>query len=210
MSGGHAAAPLAHEDLRLRVAVPNIRYPRQAPPNPEPDLERRSIESIIEALGRASVRCLIVGGVAVVAHGHVRFTTGLDLVLDPDCAALQRAIDGLAALGYRPRAPVPFEQFADPAHRRRWSEEKGMTVFSLSSPEHPATELELFLEPPFDFDLVHARAANFELAPGRRLTFVNRNDLLDMKRAAGRPQDLLDVEALESIHGEEERGDDRS
>ena len=85
-----------------------------------------------------------------------------------------------------------------------------MTVFSLSSPEHPATEIDLFLEPPFDFDLVHARAANLELAPGRRLTFVSRNDLLDMKRAAGRPHDLLDVEALESIHGEEERGDDRS
>ena len=162
-------------------------------------MERRSIETIAGALNRASVRYLVVGGVAVVAHGHVRFTADLDLVLDPDPGSLRRAIEAIRALGYRPRAPVPFEEFADPQMRRRWREEKGMMVFSLSSPEHPLTELDLFLEAPFDFDAAYARAVAQEADASGRITFVGREDLLALKRAAGRPQDLLDVQALESL-----------
>ena len=53
-------------------------------------MERRSVEAIVEGLNRAQVRYLIVGGLAVVAHGFVRFTADIDLVLDPDPAATAR------------------------------------------------------------------------------------------------------------------------
>jgi len=162
-------------------------------------LERRSIEEIVRALNSAGVRYLVVGGLAVVAHGHVRFTADLDLVLDPTPDALLRAIEALSALGYRPRAPVPFAEFADREKRARWIRDKGLTVFSVSSPEHPATEIDLFVEVPFDFERAFARAARFELSPGLEGTFVGLADLIAMKRAAGRPQDLLDAEALESL-----------
>ena len=45
-------------------------------------MERGSVEAIIAALNAANVRYLVVGGLAVVAHGHVRFTADLDLVLE--------------------------------------------------------------------------------------------------------------------------------
>jgi len=48
----------------------------------------RSLETIVRALDGARVRYLIVGGLAVVAHGYVRFTADVDLVLDPERAAL--------------------------------------------------------------------------------------------------------------------------
>jgi len=50
------------------------------------------------------VRYLVVGGLAVVAHGHARFTGDLDLVLDLDPANALRAVETLAALDYRPKA----------------------------------------------------------------------------------------------------------
>lgn len=162
-------------------------------------MERHSIAAIIGALGAADVRYLVAGGLAVVAHGHVRFTADLDLVLDPEPASLRRAIGALEGLGYRPRAPVRFEEFADPARRARWVREKGLTVFSVFSPAHPATEIDLFVEPPFDFDTVYTRAQRFEVAAGLEATFVGLADLLGMKRRAGRPQDLQDVQALESL-----------
>lgn len=162
-------------------------------------MERRSVETIAQTLELAGVRYLIAGGLAVVAHGFVRFTADLDLVLDPDPGALRAAVAALVGLGYRPRAPVAFEEFADPAMRARWASEKGMAVFSAASPEHPATEIDLFLEPPFDFEAAHARAERFELAPGVTATFVSLADLLAMKRAVGRPQDLQDVAALEAL-----------
>ncbi len=160
----------------------------------------QSVESIVSALNAAQVRYLIVGGLAVAAHGYLRFTADVDLVLDPDPEALRRAIAALAALGYRPRAPVPLEDFGDPAKRRDWREQKGMMVFSLFSPSHSLTELDLFLEPPFDFERAYSEAVREAVGAGETATFVSRSDLIAMKRAAGRPQDQVDV-------GELERGD---
>jgi len=162
-------------------------------------MERHSVAAIVRALNEAEVRYLIVGGLAVVAHGYVRFTADIDLVLDPEAAATRRAVAALGALGYRPRAPVAFEDFANPEMRSRWARDKGLTVFSAFSPDHTATELDLFVEAPFDFERAYGNAVRFEVAPGREATFVGMSDLIEMKRRAGRPQDLQDVDALESL-----------
>jgi hypothetical protein len=162
-------------------------------------MERRSIETIVGALNQARVRYLVVGELAVVAHGIVRFTADVDLVLDPELSALKRAIDALSGLGYRPRAPVEFVDFADHEKRSQWAREKGLMVFSVYSAKHRATEIDLFVEIPFDFERVYARAERFEVAPGLEGTFIGLSDLIEMKRKAGRPQDLQDVEGLESL-----------
>lgn len=159
-------------------------------------MRRESIEAIVQGLNEAGVRYLVVGGLAVVAHGHVRFTADLDLVLDPDPRSLASGVAALTKMSYRPRAPVPFRDFEDPAKRESWARDKGMTVFSLFSPEHPATEIDLFLEPPFDFARAYEAAARMEVASGTIATFVSRDDLIAMKRKAGRPRDLEDIEGL--------------
>ena len=87
------------------------------------------IERVLKALERARVRYVIVGGVAVVLHGYLRLTADLDLVLQLDDDNAAAGIRALTGLGYRPRAPVAAEDFARPACRRAWIEDKGMTVF---------------------------------------------------------------------------------
>jgi hypothetical protein len=156
-------------------------------------VDKRSVEAIIGALNGAGVRYLIVGGVAVVAHGYVRFTADLDLVLDLRDDNLRRAVEALADQGYRPRAPVPLEDFLNAEKRAQWVKEKQLTVFSLDSPRHPRTEVDLFVEAPFDFDTAFAEASVMELAPGLTATFVSYDGLLQLKNLAGRPTDLEDV-----------------
>lgn len=170
-------------------------------------MTRSSVEAVLGALNTAGVRYLVAGGLAVVAHGLVRFTADVDLVLNPDLASLRRAIVALSSLGYGPRSPVPFSEFADPAKRSEWVRDKGLTVFSLRSPEHELTEVDLFVEPPFDFEQAHARAHRVEIAPGLEVTFVGLEDLLRMKRKAGRPRDLEDVAGLESLNPERKAED---
>src|SRR5580765_720126 len=170
-------------------------------------MERRSVEAIFGALNGSGARYLVVGGLAVVAHGYVRLTADIDIVLDPDPGALRRAIDALVALGYRPRAPVEFAEFAEPEKRRQWARDKGLTVFSVFSRRHHATEVDLFLESPFDFDRAYARAARFPVADGIEGTFVGLDDLMAMKKAAARPQDLDDVEGLRSLRDAKGRSD---
>jgi predicted nucleotidyltransferase len=162
-------------------------------------VKRSSVESIIRALNDARVRYLVVGGLAVVAHGHVRFTADVDLLLDLDEHNLERALAALEDLGYSARAPVPLRDFADRAKRESWIHEKGLTVFSLFSDKHPATEIDLFVDDPLGFDDAYARAAVMEVGPGITATFVGLDDLIRLKRAAGRPQDMLDIEQLDAI-----------
>lgn len=157
-----------------------------------------SLEAVFRALNDGQVRYLVVGGVAVVLHGHLRTTADLDLVLQltPDNAA--RGMDALASLGYRPRAPVPARDFADPVTRQRWIEEKGLTVFRLWSPEHGDLEVDVFVAEPFEFDAAFQRSTRAQLVD----TFVqvaSLGDLIQLKRAAGRAQDLADIEALERL-----------
>jgi hypothetical protein len=142
-------------------------------------MERRSIEAIVQALNEAQVRYLIVDGLAVAAHGHLRLTADVDLVLDPEPESLKRAIKALAGLGYKPRAPVPFEDFTRSDQRKARARDKGMVVFSVLSPVHLATEVDLFLDPPFDFEVVYSRSAPMEVSPGRTGTFIGLSDLLD-------------------------------
>ena len=70
-------------------------------------------ERVFAALEARGVRYLVVGGVAVVLHGHPRFTADLDLVLALDPQNLASAIAALEGLGLRPRAPVRLADFAN-------------------------------------------------------------------------------------------------
>ncbi len=160
---------------------------------------------IFGVLQGGSVRYLVVGGVAVVLHGHPRFTADLDLVVALDPGNARKAIDALAGLGYRPRAPVEGALFADPAERQRWIDEKGLTVFTLWSPQHPATEIDLFVREPFPFGDAWARATFADLG-GVRVPVASIEDLVALKRVAGRPKDLEDIRVLEAIAREPQHG----
>jgi hypothetical protein len=153
------------------------------------------LERIFAALQAARVRYLVVGGVALVLHGHPRFTADLDLVLALDPPNVLAAVRALSELGYRPRAAVDAERFADAETRRRWIEDKRMIVFTLWSPDLPATEVDLFAEEPFPFDEAYARAMRADLGEVQA-TVASIADLIALKRRSGRPKDLGDVEVL--------------
>jgi predicted nucleotidyltransferase len=169
-------------------------------------MKRDSVVTIIEALNDAQVHYLIVGGLAVVAHGYVRFTADVDLLLSTEPDNLKRTVAALKDLGYRPRAPVKFDDFVDPATRREWAEEKNMTVFSLFSDTHQATEIDLFLESPIDFSAAYARAVRQEVTAGTAATFCSLEDLIELKELAGRPEDKEDIQKLMELKKRRDEG----
>lgn len=161
-------------------------------------MDAGDFDAIFDALNAVQVRYLVVGGVAVVLHGHPRFTADIDIVLSLERTNVLAALRALMTLGYRPRAPVNADDFAEADIRRKWIEEKGLTVFSFWSPEHPATEIDLFVTEPFPFDETYARATTIDL--GTTLVRVlNIDDLIALKLRAGRPKDLEDVRILRAL-----------
>lgn len=153
---------------------------------------------ILFALHDSGTRHVIVGGVAVVLHGASRLTADLDVVLDLEPGAARRALAALTQIGLQPRLPVAAQDFADPETRRRWIEEKGMKVFSLVDFSNPLRSVDLFVEAPLDFEELWDHATTVDV-DGLPVRIAGIEDLIAIKRQAGRPKDLEDAESLETI-----------
>lgn len=165
-------------------------------------MKLESVERIVRALNEGGVPFIVVGGLAVVAHGYGRQTQDLDLVVRLEPNAIRAAFQALATLGYRPRIPVTADGFADAQQRARWISEKGMTVLNFHSDQHRETPVDVFVTEPFDFETEYAASTVEEVAPGVPLRVVRLAALIRLKREAGRPQDLADIAELRLLHGE--------
>src|SRR5215203_3441926 len=104
-----------------------------------------SVAAILRALNAAHVRALVVGGLAVNAHGYIRFTKDADLAVELVPENIERTFAALAELGYQPRVPITATQFADPSLRQRWIREKEMKVLQFASDAHRETPIDVFV-----------------------------------------------------------------
>ncbi len=156
------------------------------------------IEPVFKALNDAGVRYVVVGGVAVVLHGHARLTVDVDLIVDLNRDQAAKAIDTLVGLGFRPRVPVDPREFADPSIRESWIRDRGMMVFSMIDPSNPMRVVDLFVSHPVPFDDLWSRSVSMDLA-GTTVRVASIPDLITMKRLAGRPLDQDDIRQLEII-----------
>ncbi len=155
-----------------------------------------SFEMIAGALDSAGVRYLVAGGLAVNAHGVLRFTRDLGVVVELVSENIARAFAALEGLGYRPSVPITAAEFADRAQRQRWIDEKGMQVLQFWSDAHRETPIDMFVREPFPFDEEYERALLKPLHGAIPVRFVSLGTLIEMKRQAGRPEDLADIEQL--------------
>lgn len=142
--------------------------------------------AVSAALIQARVRHALCGGVAVTIHGATRSTKDIDILVAPD--DLQRALDAVRPLGFQ-YAALPLV-FGEGTERERHVQR----VSKISGQEH------LIL------DFIQERAALAGLLEGAvevttpegPIVVVSREALFRMKRLAGRPQDIADLEKLES------------
>lgn len=162
-------------------------------------------ESVFGALDGAGTRYVVVGGVAVVLHGHPRMTADLDLAIDLSDNQVAHALSALSDLGLAPLLPVPIEDFADRAKREAWGRDRNLKVFTLWQPDDPLLRVDLFAEDPVPFEQLWNRSVTMEV--GQVTVHVaSIPDLVEMKAAVGRTQDLADIEALQALH---DSGQDR-
>ena len=89
---------------------------------------------------------VIVGGFAVVLHGHLRFTGDIDLVVRLDESNILRTVEILKAASFSPRLPVDPEELAQEETRKRWIAEKGMTFFSFVQQSNALVGVDIFVE----------------------------------------------------------------
>ena len=158
-------------------------------------------QSLFQAFGTAHLRYLVVGGVAVNLHGYPRFTGDVDILLALDEDNLARMTTLMHELGYVERLPIDLSQFARPEKVRRWLKEKNVRAYTFQSDVQPALDVDVLVAESLGFDNLDSHKSVIE-AWGIPIPVVSIDDLIAMKRAAARPQDVQDIEVLLELKGQ--------
>lgn len=158
------------------------------------------IQGILEALVAEGVEFLLIGGVAVGFHGYVRATKDVDVVPSPDPANLERLAKVLRELGAKVEGSEEFDdsELPDPL-------DPG--ALGLGGNWVLSTRLGRFdvMQWIGEDGLWQRLSPNAVSAEVGELTvwLVNYEDLIALKREAGRPEDLADIKRLREARGEE-------
>ena len=154
--------------------------------------DRFEPERIVDALNSGGVRYVIVGGLAVGAHGVIRATRDLDLVPDVEPANMDRLARVLSDLGGR--HPISEEltgtDLARPVSMKIQTTPGEVHVLNRM-PGTPA------------FHELDADRLLVEIAAGVEAPICSLAHLRQMKRASERPRDAVDLAELDELHGQE-------
>lgn len=142
--------------------------------------------AIIKALADHGVEYVVIGGVAVQAHGHTRTTQDLDVFPAPGEKNRQRLASALRELNGR-----PVGEDAGPPNDPK------ILVAGILELDTDAGGIDIHPRPAgaAAYEEVRLRALEIELA-GIRVPVASLDDLVAMKRASGRPIDRGDIIAL--------------
>lgn len=148
------------------------------------------LRALLSTLREQDVRFVVIGGVAVGAHGFVRGTEDLDVVPDPDPENLTRLTKALEVL--EATLPTvddrPFDPARDASVIRRGGNVTTMTRFGELDVVQRAQGVPSYSQLADD-------AVDSELL-GIPVRVCSLSRLREMKRAQSRTQDLLDLENL--------------
>jgi predicted nucleotidyltransferase len=153
------------------------------------------IGGLLAVLARHGVDYVVIGGVATQVHGHRRTTMDVDLMPGPDSENLARLGAALDEVEARP-VEADFDLAEVPV-----SDPKRLAVAAIGPPlltRHG--QVHILKEPKGGraFEQLRKAALMVELN-GVEVAIVSLDDLIRMKRAAGRPHDLDDIAALANI-----------
>ncbi len=150
----------------------------------------RDFREMLEEFVREGVEHVVVGGYAFAFHAEPRATKDLDILVDGHPENLERAARALDRYGAPPNVVEAIRHLRD-------------------------DEIAYLGRPPLRIDLLRTidgvstgtvlRKAVETTWDGVPVRIISLEDLIANKRAAGRPQDLVDADRLERVRAERER-----
>lgn len=161
--------------------------PRRMPPLKAPDLLR--------TLHRHGVEFVVIGGFSLAAHSVARATKDLDIVPEPSRANLRRL---LAALQDLEAAPDALEDFGPEEILELSLENLELGGNWILRTRYGRLDVMQYVEGIRDYRRLREGAIQPEIEMLDEPTlFAGLDDLIAMKTAAGRDQDLIDIDTLE-------------
>jgi hypothetical protein len=150
------------------------------------------LERLAKELEQAKVPYAVVGGLALALLGAPRGTVDIDIIVEHSEEIFRRLEQSLERLGLTSRIPVRASEVFN--FREEYIRERNLIAWSFYNPRNPFEVIDVIIT----HDLARMRRVSRKLG-GSKISVLAREDLIKMKRASGRPQDLEDVKVLEML-----------
>jgi predicted nucleotidyltransferase len=136
-------------------------------------------ESLLQSLNAHRVRYVVIGATAFPVHGYARATLDIDIFIDATPPNARRTLTALAAIGY---------DVSDVTTTDLLTKKLLIRQYTLETDIHPFVT-------GVTFATVWRNRVRSRLGK-TAANFASLNDLIRMKRAAGRPKDQEDLRVL--------------
>ncbi len=144
-------------------------------------------QAFLELLNETGVEYLVIGGVAVIAHGHFRSTKDLDIWVRPEPENAKRVLKAVN-LFYGTDKGIDLNTFLMPRK-----------IFFMGREPYRIDVMNTI--PGVQFEQCHPKSITVDLG-GVSVPLIDVWSLIKNKRATGRTQDISDAEKLEALHNE--------
>ena len=140
------------------------------------------IESLLKSLSAHDVKCVVIGAMAFPVHGYARNTLDIDFFIEPTPENAARCRNALMDFGY---------DMTDCSVEDLLTKKVLIRQYIVSCDMHPFVKGVTWEE-------VWANRVTGSIR-GSQAFFASLADLIRMKEAAGRPQDLEDLKVLRKL-----------
>lgn len=150
------------------------------------------IKKVIEIFQKNEIDYALAGGYAVALHGAVRGTVDIDFVVRLEESNLVKIEASMKALGLVSRLPVSAHEIF--TFREEYIQNKNLKVWTFVNSNMPTEIVDIIII----YDLKYLKVERKKTVFGD-INIISIDELIKMKKEAGRPQDLADIEALTKL-----------
>lgn len=150
------------------------------------------IHDVCAALAKEKIPYAIVGGYAVALHGAMRGTIDIDIVIHWTLNHLQKVETVFKEMGLVSLLPINAKDLFH--FKEEYIRNRHLIAWNFYDPKNPINQVDLII----NYDLRKGSTKTITTLQGK-LKILSAKDLIAMKKASGRPQDLADVKALENL-----------
>lgn len=151
------------------------------------------IQRICLALDKANVPYAIVGGYAVALHGVIRGTVDVDIAIEWSLTNLQNTENAFKGMGLVSLIPITAEMVFH--FRDEYVQNRNLIAWNFYDPSNPLNQVDIVI----NYDLKGAQYTKKIQTSLGTISILSLGELIKMKEASGRSQDLEDVKALKSL-----------
>ncbi len=154
------------------------------------------ITSFLKSLEEEKVEYVLIGGIAVILHGVLRFTADIDIIINFEKENVKKFLKILKKFNLKPRVPINPEDLMFEEKREEWIKGKGAKVINfVDSSGFPfPLQVDVSLTEKYDeIERERKKINDFEV------WVISKSNLIKLKEKAGRPIDLNDIEKLKEI-----------